>query len=233
MPLKIKELPQSERPYEKLKMYGESTLSNAELFAILIKTGTKDENSLIISQRLLQMVESLQEIQNLSIENLTSIKGIGEVKAIQIKALCEIAKRMNKPIKNIEVQIRKPKDIADLLMNEMKSEKQEIVKVALLNTKNRILKIKDIAMGGSNSATVTPNQILTEAVKAQAPKIIIVHNHPSGDPTPSASDYDFTKRVFKAAKILGIDLLDHIVIGNEKYESIFSKGDFVNELNRL
>ena len=228
MPLKIKQLPESERPYEKAKMYGFNSLSNSELLAIIIKSGTRDENSLDIAKRVLLLVNDLGEMENLSIKDLQKVKGIGEVKSVQIKSILELAKRINQPLNNKEIKMTKPIDIANLLMNEMRFEKQEKVKVLLLNTKNILICIKDIVIGETNFAQVTPKQIFAEAVKMQVNKIILVHNHPSGDPTPSQEDFELTKHIVKAGELLGIRLLDHIVIGNNKYESIFSRRDFLD-----
>ena len=150
------------------------------------------------------------------------IKGIGKVKAIQLKAVCELAIRMNAVINYKEKQILKPKDIAEILIEKMRFEKQEILKVAMLDNKNKLIKIKDIAKGGGNFVTATIKSVLNEAVKIEAAKIILIHNHPSGDPTPSNQDIEFTNKVEQASKILGIQLLDHIVIGNTNYVSIFS-----------
>ena len=150
------------------------------------------------------------------------IKGIGKVKAIQLKAVCELAIRMNTVTNYREKQILKPKDIAEILIEKMRFEKQEILKVAMLDNKNKLIKIKDIAVGGGNFVTATIKSVLNEAVKIEAAKIILIHNHPSGDPTPSNQDIEFTKNVEQASKILGIQLLDHIVIGNTNYVSIFS-----------
>ena len=224
----IKELPSSERPYEKLEMYGENFLSNAELLAIIIKTGTKEFTSIEIAQKILSLeknnkIGTLRFLQELSIEELTKIKGIGKIKAIQIKAVCELAKRMSRPIEKINIQIRTSDDVADLLMEEMKYERKEIAKVLILNNKNEILKIKDVSLGGSNRATFEPKEVLVDAVKMGAPKIILVHNHPSGDPTPSEGDYEATERVYSSAEMLGIQMLDHVVIGDGKYSSVFSK----------
>ena len=223
--MKMKELPISERPYEKLEMYGEKTLSNAELIAIIIKTGTKDESSVSIAQKILALEKNgennLRFLQNLSIEEFMSIKGIGKVKAIQLKAICELTKRMSKPIDTSNVQINSPKDVADLLLDEMRFEKREIVKTLILNSKNIVIKIVDVCFGGTNSAILKPKDVLQEAIKLGAPKIILVHNHPSGDPTPSKNDFDFTDRLIEASKIIGIELLDHIVIGDYGFKSIF------------
>ena len=223
--MKMKELPISERPYEKLEMYGEKALSNAELIAIIIKTGTREESSVSIAQKILALEKNgennLKFLQNISIEEFMSIKGIGKVKAIQLKALCELTKRMSKPLDTSQVQINSPKDVADLLTDEMRFEKREIVKAIILNSKNTIVKIVDICYGGTNSAVLKPKDVLQEAIKVGAPKIILVHNHPSGDPMPSKSDFEFTDRLVQASKIMGVQLLDHIVIGDYNFESIF------------
>ena len=151
------------------------------------------------------------------------IQGIGKVKAIQLKAICELTKRISRPINDAKIQIKNTDDIAKILIEELKYEKREIVKLVLLNTKNIILKIMDISFGGTSSAFVEPKDILLEAIKVGAPKIIIAHNHPSGDPTPSLADFEITNRIEKAGQIMGIELLDHIVIGDCNYISIFSK----------
>ena len=225
MPIKMKQLPISERPYEKLEMYGENTLSNAELLAIIIKSGTKEESSIETAQKILSMKnknsDNLRFIQDMSIEEFTSIKGIGRVKAIQLKAVGEIAKRLSRPIENSKVKISSPGDVANLLIDELRYERREIVKVIILNTKNVVIKMVDICLGSNNSAILKPKDALIDAIKMGAPKIILVHNHPSGDPTPSKADIDFTKRLEQASSIVGIELLDHIIIGDSKFESIF------------
>ena len=223
--MKMKELPMSERPYEKLEMYGESALSNAELIAIIIKTGTRKESSISIAQKILSLEKNgennLRFLQDISIEEFMSIKGIGKVKAIQLKAMCELTKRMSKPLDTSQVQINSPKDVAKLLTDEMKFEKREVVKAIILNSKNVIIKIVDICFGGTNSAILKPKDVLQEVIKIGAPKIILVHNHPSGDPTPSKSDLEFTERLIQAASLMGVELLDHIVIGDYGFISIF------------
>ena len=225
MKVKMKELPISERPYEKLKMYGAEKLTNSELLAIIIKNGTKEYTALDLANNILKLndndvKEDLSFLQDISISEFMKIKGIGEVKAIQLLAVCELVKRINKPINKEEIKIKDAKDVAKLLMNEMRYEKREVVKLILLNNKNIVLKIKDISYGGTNFAMIEPREVLSEAVKLQAPKIILVHNHPSGDVVPSKSDFNITDRIYEAAEIIGIKLLDHIIIGNNKYESI-------------
>lgn len=221
----IKELPQSERPYEKLELYGEKSLSNAELLAIIIKTGTKEYTSVDIAREILKLNEmydetSLSFLRDLSIEEITKIKGMGRVKAIQLKAICELANRMNKPSNYKKTQIKEPNDIVKILMSEMQYEKREIAKIVLLDNKNNILKIKDIAIGGNNFVNIGMKDILSEAVKINAPKIILVHNHPSGNSTPSKQDIEVTKKLELVVKLLGIKLIDHIVIGKGEYTSI-------------
>ena len=232
MSIKMKELPISERPYEKLEMYGANSLSNAELLAIIIKTGTKEESSVTIAQKILNLNEdrknNLKFLQDISINELTKIKGIGKIKAIQLKAVSELTKRMSRPITNNKIKITCPQDVANLLIDELKNEKRELVKVLILNSKNIIIKILDVSYGSSNLAIVTPKDILAEVIKMEAPKIILVHNHPSGDPLPSKADMAFTDRLIEASKLLGVELLDPIVIGHDSYESIFYRKELEN-----
>ena len=227
MPIKIKELPETERPYEKLEQYGEKTLTNAELLAIIIKTGTKEETAVGLAQQILKLntgnEESLSFLRDLTVEEFMKIKGIGKVKAIRLKAVCELATRMETVTNYKQKLISQPRDVATILMERMRFEKQEILKVAMLNTRNKLLKIKDIAKGNGNFVTATIKSVLNEAVKIEAAKIILIHNHPTGDPTPSQLDIEFTDKVEQASKILGIQLLDHIVLGNRNYVSIFSE----------
>lgn len=224
MTIKIKKLPESERPYEKLEMYGEKMLSNSELLAIIIKSGTKEKTCIELANEILCIKNnnSLRGLQDITLEELKSIKGIGQVKAIQLKAVCELAKRMSRPTNKINVQIKQPQDVVGLVMDELRYEKREIVKLLVLNIKNVVVKISDISIGGTSYAYVQPKDILSEPLKIGAPKIILVHNHPSGDSTPSKSDLDVTERINEASKILGIELLDHIVIGDGNYTSILS-----------
>lgn len=228
MPIKMKNLPVTERPYEKLEQYGEKKLTNAELLAIIIKSGTREETSVQLAQKILLLNENqdknnLNFLREISIEELIKIKGIGKVKAIQIKATCELASRMNSIDNYKNITINKPSDVVDILFDEMRFEKQEILKVVILGNKNKLLKIKDIAKGCGNFVRASIKNVLNEAVKVQAMQIILVHNHPSGDVTPSQNDIEFTREVKKASTILGINLIDHIIIGGNNYISIFSR----------
>lgn len=224
MSLKMKELPEMERPYEKLEIYGEKSLSNAELIAIIIKTGNKEESSLEVAQKILNLDKSkkgdLNFLQELSIKDLMKIKGIGKVKAIQLKAICELTIRMSRPANYKKIQVKTTKDVAKLLMNEMRFLKKEIVKIIVLNNKNEILTIKDIGMGIANFVELGLKDVLLEPIKLEAPKFIIVHNHPSGNATPSRQDIIFTEKLAEMSGKLGIELLDHIVIGDLDYKSV-------------
>ena len=227
MSVKIKKLPTSERPYEKLELYGEKALSDAELLAIIIKSGTKEETSVELARRILNLNERIDSkdlnfLREKSLEEFMQIKGIGRVKAIQIKALCEFATRMNKPTDYRKITIREPKDIANIMIPEMKHLKTEILKIVILNNSNEILKIQKVAVGNVNTVAADTKNVLSETVKMQAPKIILIHNHPSGNPMPSDKDIEFTKNIKEACQILGIQLLDHIVIGGDYYTSIIA-----------
>lgn len=223
MTIKIKELPISERPYEKLRLYGAEKLSNAELLAIIIKNGTKEESSITLAQKILSFqgeTNNLKFLQDASIEEFMSLRGIGVVKAIQLKAIGEIIKRMSTPMNINKIKIKNSKDVADIFMQELRYEKREIAKVILLNSKNMIVKIVNIALGGDNFAFIEPKEVLSEAIKSNIPHIILIHNHPSGDATPSNQDYLLTDRIKECSNIMGIELLDHIVIGDGEFRSI-------------
>ena len=228
MPIKMKELPEAERPYEKLEQYGAKALTNAELLAILIKTGTKEGTAVGLAQQILKMnstgEENLSFLMDLTIEEFMKIKGIGKVKAIQLKAVCELSSRMNQDINYQTTKITNPKDVANILMDKMRFEKQEILQTIMLDNRNNIIKIKEIAKGTGNYVKASIKSILSEAIKIEAPKIILVHNHPGGDPTPSQKDIEFTRKVKQASEIMGIELIDHVIIGRVQYKSIFSQG---------
>lgn len=221
--MKLKELPIMERPYEKLEMYGAEMLSTAELLAIIIKSGTKDLTSVEIAQEILKddfMEKGVTFLKDVSIEELISKKGIGRVKAIQLKAVAELAARASKPVKIIRKEIFTPEDIAKIMIPDLKHEKQEVIKTILLDTRNQIMKIVTNAIGGLNSSMIEIREIFKEPIKASAAKIVLVHNHPSGDVTPSPDDIKFTKKIINAGEIFGIEIIDHIIIGDGKFSSL-------------
>lgn len=224
----IKQLPESERPYEKLQIYGAEKLSNAELLSIIIKTGTKEYTSIQLATKILNLASNksencLREIMNCSINEFMQIKGIGQVKAIQLVAIGELAKRMSKPINISNIKITSPKDVYNLLIDEFRYETKEHIKLLMLNIKNNVLKITDLGTGGVNFAYLEPKDVVLEAIKINAPKIILVHNHPSGITTPSKQDILITQKLEKCLDLFGIKLIDHIIIADLGYESIISK----------
>ena len=224
MSTKMNLLPMSERPYEKLLLYGEETLSNSELLAIIIKTGTKDKTALDLARQVMSLGSNknhndLRFLQEIPMNELMKINGIGKVKAIELKAIGEIAKRMTKPINLEKICIKTKADVANLLMQELRYEKKEKLKLILLNNKNVVQKIIDIASGKDNTLIFDIKQILSEPVKLQIPKIVLVHNHPSGSSIPSKEDIEASHRVRESCELMGIQLLDHIVIGDGEYHS--------------
>jgi DNA repair protein RadC len=223
--IRVNDIPLNERPVEKLLQFGVESLSNEELLAILLRTGTKGENVIALSKRLLIELDGLDGLLNVSFEEASKIKGIKKVKACQIIAMMELFNRF-KTLKSQKenLKISSPKDVSTLLINEMSNFKQEVFKLILLNTKNIIIGTKDVFKGTLNSSIVHPREVFKEAVQRGSANIIVCHNHPSGDPNPSKEDIDITLRLKECGNIMGIGLLDHIIIGNNKYVSLKEKG---------
>ena len=224
---KIKDLNPDERPYEKCVKFGAEHLTDAELIAILLRSGTRGESSLSLANRILHPVFSQEGILCLhqwTYEQLMQIKGIGQVKAVQILCLAELAKRLAKADAGQELNFNSPETIARYYMEDMRHLKQENMKLLLLNTKARLISESDISLGTINSTVISPRELFVEALHKNAVSIILLHNHPSGDPTPSKEDILMTRRVRDAGNMIGIELLDHIVIGNNCYVSLREKG---------
>lgn len=225
---KIENIPILERPYEKMLLYGEEALSEIELLSIIIKNGTKNLSAIQIAQNIIvensKKYKDFRFLQELSINELMKFEGIGKIKAIELKAIGEIVKRIEKPINKDKLIITSRKDIVDLFLENLRYEKSEILKLVMLNNKNKIQKIKTIASGSQDGITFDMKQVLSEPIKLEIPKIIILHNHPSGNPEPSSIDIDFTKRLDRACSLMGIELLDHIIIGDGIYQNIIWKG---------
>lgn len=220
----IKDLPEEDRPREKLYKHGPKSLSNSELLAIIIRTGNREYTAIELSQRLLTMDKGgLSFLEGLSIEEMTRLKGIGEVKAAQIIASIELGKRITMTSGQNKTKITSPTDVANLLMEDMRYLKKEYFKILLLDTKNQIISIEDISVGSLNSSIVHPREVYNPAIKKSSASIILVHNHPSGDPSPSKEDISITKRLVEGGEILGIKVLDHIIIGDNKYISLKEK----------
>lgn len=212
-----------DKPYEKLLKLGASSLTDTELLAIILKSGNKDENSLELSSKLLSKkkngLEGFSYLKEASIEELKSFKGIGKVKAINIKAIFEISGRINGESK-LTNKISSPKDIYNLLKSQMEDLKTEETRLVLLDTKNKVRSIILVAKGSINQTLLTAKEILTEPIKQMATGIILVHNHPSGDSTPSKQDINLTIKIKDYADIFDISLIDHVVIGKNEYTSI-------------
>ncbi|MBU7593739.1 MULTISPECIES: RadC family protein [Bacillaceae] len=221
---KIRDFPQDERPRERLLNEGADKLSNQELLAILLRTGTKKESVLELSQKLLKHFEGLRMLKDASVEEITTISGIGTAKAVQILSALELGRRMNRLTYDDRFVIRSPQDGANYVMEEMRFLSQEHFVCLYLNTKNQVLHKQTVFIGSLNASIVHPREVFKEALKRSAASLICIHNHPSGDPSPSREDIEVTKRLTECGKMLGIELLDHLIIGEQKYVSLKEKG---------
>lgn len=220
----IRDVPAEERPRERLVAHGAASLSTHELLAIILRTGTKDESVLQLANRLLQTFEGLRLLKEASLEEITSIKGIGEAKAVQIMSAIELGRRISQLKFEDRYAIRSPEDGANYVMEEMRFLTQEHFVCLYLNTKNQVLHKQTLFIGSLNASIVHPREVFKEAFRRSAASIICIHNHPSGDPGPSREDIDVTKRLAECGKILGIELLDHLIIGEKKFVSLKEKG---------
>ena len=222
----IKDLPEEERPRERLTRYGASVLSNAELLAILLRTGTKEESAISLAHRILVQEQGLRYLADINVEQLSAINGIGKAKAAQIKAAIELGKRLAAFEPGADKPLKCPQDVAGLLMEEMRYLKKEHMKLVLLNVKCNLISVEEISVGSLNASIVHPREVFNPAIRKSSASIIMVHNHPSGDPAPSSEDISITARIAEAGKLIGIELVDHIIIGDGKYVSMKEKGLF-------
>lgn len=222
--LMIRDFPEEERPRERFEQSGPESLSNHELIAILLRTGTKEESVLQLSNRLLTNFEGLRLLKDATLDEITAIKGIGKAKAIQVLAAVEIGRRISNLAYDDRYVIRSPEDCANYVMNDMRFLSQEHFVCLYLNTKNQVLHKKTVFIGSLNASIVHPREVYKEALRRSAASVICLHNHPSGDPTPSREDIEVTKRLVESGKIIGIELLDHLIIGENKFVSLKEKG---------
>jgi DNA repair protein RadC len=226
--LTIKEMPVSERPYERIERFGAASLTDAELIAVIIKSGYKEQTAVDIARELLRRCGSggLVTLTDMELDELRRVKGIGRVKAIQIKALCELARRMNgaRNVSSHKMRIRSTGQIAEILMGEMSHLKKEVLKAVLLDRKLQIIKISDVSVGTIDQALVHPREVFSDAIRNHASTIIIAHNHPTGHVEPSEDDINTTKRLILVGDIVGIEVIDHIIIGNGTYHSMHASG---------
>ncbi|WP_223154988.1 RadC family protein [Alkalibacillus aidingensis] len=220
----IRDVPKDERPRERLIQSGPRALSNQELIAILIGSGTKGNSALSLATRVLKHFEGLSLLRDATITELKMINGIGTAKAVQLLAGIELGKRIQSYKLSDQYTIRSPEDGANFLMEDMRGLKQEHFVCLYLDTKNRIIHRQTIFIGSLNSSIVHPREVYKEAIKRSAASIICAHNHPSGDPSPSNEDIHVTRRLVESGKMIGIELLDHLVIGDHKYISLKEKG---------
>ena len=224
--MSMKALPPEDRPRERLYHIGATELSLQELVAILIGRGTREASALMLGYHLLERFEGISGLGAAGIDELKSVPGVGFVRACQIVAGFEIGKRFARFSGTKSALIRGPGDVAALFMDEMRHFDKEHFRAALLNTKNRILRVVTVSIGSLNASIVHPREILKPAISASAASIILIHNHPTGDPTPSNEDIEFTKRFAKCGELIGIQLLDHIIIGAGRYQSLKESGAF-------
>ncbi|CAG7655340.1 DNA repair protein RadC [Paenibacillus allorhizosphaerae] len=220
----LRDVPNEERPRERMIQYGAGALSNAELLAILLRTGTYQESAVYLAQRLLNLSGNLRGLADMSLQQLTEIKGIGEAKALQIQAGIELGRRMARSALNDTVTIRSPQDVATLLSEDLRYLQKEHFVCLFLNTKNHVVGQETLSMGSLNASIVHPREIFRAAIKRSSASIVCAHNHPSGDPTPSPEDIQITKRLVQAGDIIGIEVLDHVVIGDQKFVSLKELG---------
>ena len=223
----IHDLPLSERPRERLQKFGVEALSAQEILALILGRGISGESVMVTAQRLLSQFGSVKGIAGASVEELSQVKGIGLAKASQIKAAFELANRLegyseagDKPI------VKTPEDVAGLVEGRLKGKKKEHFLALMLDTRSRLIKVAEISIGSLDSSIVHPREVFKEAISATAASVIFVHNHPSGDPTASEDDVKLTKRLAEAGDIMGIDVLDHVIIGDKEYLSLKREGLF-------
>ncbi len=222
----IKHWPEDERPRERLAKFGGDALSDAQLLAILIGSGDRGarKNAIDICRDLLKEFGNLNSLDRASIHELCQMKGIGMAKATQIKAALEVGKRMASNRSGNPKKMTTSRAFVDYFAPFLKNLRKEVVKVALLNNKLHIIKDLVVSEGSVDASIVHPREVMIPAIKESATKIVLIHNHPSGDPTPSQADIEITHRVFKAGEIIGIKLLDHIIIGGTEFYSFADEG---------
>lgn len=216
----LRDMPEEERPRERLVRVGAEALRDAELLAVLFRTGTRDVNAVGLAESLLAVFGDLRALQRASVKEIRKVKGIGRVKAIEIKAALELGKRLTDHRNQAPAKIRCAEDVAGLLMSRFKDLETEHFKALALNTKNEVLKILEVSRGGLDTTSAAPRDVFRDAVREGAAALIVCHNHPSGDPEPSATDIDLTARLREAGDVLGVPLLDHVIFGDGRWVSL-------------
>ncbi|MCL4560807.1 MAG: DNA repair protein RadC [Chloroflexi bacterium] len=221
---RITDLEENERPRERLAQLGAQSLKTSELLAILIRVGIQGENAVQIGERLLQDLGGLRGLHRISFEEFCSQRGLGPAKAAQIKAAIEIGRRLAHTEDDERAAVHSPSDAAELVKYEMSAFEQEVLRVILLDTRNRVLQIEEVYQGSLNMSMVRIGELFKHAIRRNAAAMIVVHNHPSGDPTPSPEDVALTREIVRAGKLLDIDVLDHLVIAGGRHVSLKERG---------
>ena len=221
---RMKDLPHEERPRERMMRLGAEALSHAELLAILLRTGNRQESAVHLAQRVLQDCGGLRQFAERNWDELTHISGIGPAKALELKASLELGRRVARSRLPEAVILSGPQDAADLLMEEMRHLREEHFVVLFLNTKNHVIGRDTISVGSLNTSIVHPREVFKAAIRRNSASILCAHNHPSGDPAPSSEDILLTRRLRDAGELVGIELLDHIVIGDRRFVSLKESG---------
>ncbi|MBD2870453.1 RadC family protein [Paenibacillus arenilitoris] len=220
----LRDVPHEERPRERMMKYGADALSHAELLAILLRTGTQRQSAIHLAGSILKQCGSLRNLMDMSVEELTAIRGIGPAKALQLRAGIELGRRMARSRIGDAVVVRKPQDAADYVMEELRYLKKEHFVCLFLNTKNHIIARETLSIGTLNASLVHPREVFRAAIQRSSASIVCAHNHPSGDPAPSPEDIALTKRLAEAGELVGIEVLDHIVIGDGRFVSLKEQG---------
>jgi DNA repair protein RadC len=219
----IRDFPAEERPRERLRSRGAANLSTAELMAILLRTGSEGENVLALAARMLTALDGLQGLARVSYDELCSLKGVSDAKACQLLAGIELGIRVAAAQPADRPRVNTPEDIAKLYMAEMSAFDREHMRIVLMNTKNEVLGFEDLYTGSVNAALVRPAEVFASAVRRNLPSVVVIHNHPSGDPAPSEEDIRITRQLVEAGKVLDIEVVDHVVIGQGRFASMREK----------
>lgn len=220
----MRELPPEQRPRERMLKEGATSLSDIDLLAIMLRTGTAQVSAMELAAEIIGRFRDLRALAQATVEELSAVKGVGPVKAVQVKAALELGRRLAALPAAERPVIRCPEDVCSLLMEDLRDLDREHFLALLLNTKNQVLATETISIGTLNASMVHPRELFKIAIRRSAAAVILAHNHPSGDPTPSREDISLTKRLIEAGEILGIDVLDHIIIGDNRFTSLKSKG---------
>jgi DNA repair protein RadC len=224
--LAMKDLPPEERPRERLSKHGPEALSTPELLAILLRSGTIRESALDVAEGIVGHVGGLRGLVDVTVEQLSQIRGVGVVKAIEIRAAVELGKRISAFTQEARPVIRCPADVSQLVMSELRHEAREQFRILLLDTRNQVMRVSTVSIGSLTESIVHPREVFREAIRHSCAAIIAVHNHPSGDPSPSPEDIQVTQRLAEAGRLIGIEVLDHVIVGDGRFVSLKERGAF-------